>query len=323
MRTYILKRLFLFAPTLLLSSLIIFTLTRIVPGDAIDGLFADDTSTVLFTPDQRQQIRADLGLDRPLPVQYAQWVAGAFTGNLGTSFFEKRANWEIIRERLPRSVQLGLMAMVVGISWGITSGVISAVKRGTWVDNLLRVITVGGLAFPSFFIAVMLFYALIVFFQWIPPVQWASLLEDPRSNLTQLAAPALILGYAQGASISRLTRSQFLEVFREDYIRTARAKGLRENVVIIRHALRNSILPVITVMGLLVGQLIAGVVVVETVFGIPGMGRQLVQAINFRDYPLIQAIVWNLTLAFLIANLLVDITYAWIDPRIKFGGSRA
>ena len=318
MRQYILKRLLLFVPTALIAALILFTLGRVVPGDAIDALIEDDDNYE-FTQEQRDKISAELGLDRPLPVQFASWAWGALRFDLGTSFWEHRSNMTIIKERFFRTMELAVLALLVSVVWGVASGVISAVKQDTWIDNAMRIFTVGGLSMPSFFVAVMLYYFLILAFDWIPPIEYASLLDDPFQNLTQIAAPVLILGYSSGASISRLTRSQFLEVIREDYIRTARSKGLRENVVIYRHALRNSILPIITVAGLLVGTLLGGVVIVESVFAIPGMGKQLVQAVNVRDYTLLQALVWVITIVFMVSNLLVDIAYAWIDPRIRYG----
>ena len=317
MRQYIVKRLLLFLPTALVVTLLLFVLIRMVPGNSIDALLGNDQAFA-FTDQQRAAIMAELGIDKPLPVQYVKWVWGAVRFDFGTSFWERRSNLTIIKERLPRTIQLALLGLVVGVVWGVFSGVISAIKQDTWIDAVMRVITVGGLALPSFFIAVMLYYFLLEFFDWIPPIKYASFQEDPWQNIQQILAPVLILGYSAGAGISRLTRSQFLEVFREDYIRTARAKGLKENIVIYRHALRNSLLPVITVTGLLLGVLLGGVVIVESVFAIPGMGTALVTAINTRDFSLLQALVWIICLIFMTSNLLVDISYAWIDPRIRY-----
>ena len=319
MRQYILKRLLLFIPTLLLVAALLFTLSRIIPGDAIDSLLNEDEASSFFDPEIRKKVEKELGLDQPLPIQYAKWTWGALRFDFGTSFWGKRPNIDIIKERFTRTVELAIGGALVAILWGVTSGVISGVKQNTWIDSVLRVVTVGGISLPSFFVAVMFFYFMILWFNWIPPVQYKSLIEDPGQNLMQVIAPILILGYSGGAQISRITRSQFLEVFREDYIRTARAKGLKENVVIVRHALRNSILPVITVAGLLVGILLGGIVIVETVFAIPGMGQMMITAVNSRDYPLLQSLVWMITIIFMVSNLLVDIAYAWIDPRIRYG----
>lgn len=317
MLIYTFRRLLLFLPTALFVSLILFVLLRIVPGDAISAAL-DENSRFQFSEADLTVIRGQLGLDEPLPVQFGRWAWGAVRFDFGTSFWGKRPINEILQERMGRTISLAALGLVVALAWGVTSGVISAVKKDTWIDNLFRVITVAGLAMPSFLVAVMMFYFLILWFEWIPPVGYRSMIEDPVQNLKQIIAPVLILGFGSGASISRLTRSQMLEVLREDYVRTAHAKGLRNNVVIFRHALRNSLLPVITVAGLLVGSLLAGVVIVEEVFAIPGMGNALIGAINRRDYPLVQAMVWCISLIFMTSNLLVDLAYAWIDPRIRY-----
>ena len=320
MQQYIIKRILLFIPTLVIIAGMLFILSRIIPGDAIDALVLEDEDVGgILPPELREQLKAELGLDKPLPVQYGKWLWGALRFDFGTSFWSNRANIDVVKERFGRTIEIAVLGTVLSIFWGVTSGVVSAVKQNTWIDAVVRFITVGGIALPNFFVAVMLFYFLILWFDWIPPIKYHSLFEDPKENLMQVIAPILILGYGGGAGISRLTRSQFLEVFREDYIRTARSKGLKENVVIIRHALRNSILPVITVAGLLVGSLLGGVVIVETVFNIPGMGQLLITSINSRDYPLMQTLVWFITIIFVVSNLLVDIAYAWIDPRIRYG----
>ena len=319
MKKYIIQRLILFVPTIMLVALLLFTLSRVIPGDAIDSLLQEDEAESFFTPEIRAKVEKELGLDKPLPVQYFLWTGNALRFEFGSSFWAKRPNIDIIKERFSRTIQLALGAATVAILWGVTSGVISGVKQNTWIDSVTRMITVGGIALPSFFLAVMFFYFMILFFGWIPPIMYQSLWENPGQNLMQVIAPILILGYSGGAQISRITRSQFLEVYREDYIRTARAKGLKENVVIVRHALRNSILPVITVAGLLVGTLLGGIVIVETVFAIPGMGQMMITAVNSRDYPLLQSLVWMITIIFMVSNLLVDIAYAWIDPRIRYG----
>jgi len=314
---YTIKRLLLFFPTVLAAAFLIFILLRILPGDAITASLEDD-SAFTFSEADLKILRAQLGLEQPLPVQYAKWVWGAVRFDFGTSFVSKRPISDLLMESMGRTISLAALGLLTGVTWGVTSGVISAVKQNTWIDNLVRVITVGGLAMPSFLVAVTMFAILILLFNWIPPLGYRSIFEDPGQNLKQIIAPVLILGFSTGASISRLTRSQLLEVFREDYVRTARAKGLRENTVILRHALRNALLPVVTVAGLLVGSLLAGVVIVEQVFAIPGMGTALITGINRQDYPVVQAIVWSMSLIFMTSNLVVDIAYAWIDPRIRY-----
>lgn len=317
MLQYTIKRLLLFFPTVLAAAFLIFILLRILPGDAITASLEDD-SAFTFSEADLKILRAQLGLEQPLPVQYAKWVWGAVRFDFGTSFVSKRPISDLLMESMGRTISLAALGLLTGVTWGVTSGVISAVKQNTWIDNLVRVITVGGLAMPSFLVAVTMFAILILLFNWIPPLGYRSIFEDPGQNLKQIIAPVLILGFSTGASISRLTRSQLLEVFREDYVRTARAKGLRENTVILRHALRNALLPVVTVAGLLVGSLLAGVVIVEQVFAIPGMGTALITGINRQDYPVVQAIVWSMSLIFMTSNLVVDIAYAWIDPRIRY-----
>ena len=320
MNQYVLKRLILFVPTLMLASLVLFTLLRIVPGDAIDALVRDDNPTAGqgISPEVRAQLKAELGLDRPLPIQYLTWTASAFRFDFGTSFWQRRPNLTIIKEGFSRTIELAFLALTVALVWGVTLGVIAALNQDTWIDNAVRVVTVAGIAFPSFFIAVMLFFFLIRFFEWVPPLQYETLLDNPGVHLQQIVAPVLVLGLTAGAGIARLTRSQFLEVIREDYIRTARAKGLRENTIAVRHALRNSLLPVITAAGLLVGGLLGGVVIIESVFGIPGMGTILISSINSRDYNLVLSVSWVLALIFMTSNLLVDLAYGWIDPRIRY-----
>ena len=318
MKEYILKRVILFIPTIIIVAALLFGLTRILPGDAIDSLLNEDEASSFFSPEIRAQVEAELGLDDPLPIQFAKWVWGAAHFDYGTSFWRKQPNIDIVKTRFFRTVEVALLAAAVAIVWGITSGVLQAVYQNTWIDAVLRFVTVGGIAIPNFMVAVMIFYFLILFFDWIPPIEYKSLLEDPWSNIKQHIAPILVLGHTAGAPISRLTRSQFLEVYREDYIRTARAKGLKEKVVVLRHTLRNCMLPVITIAGLLVGDLLGGVVIVETVFAIPGMGQMTILAVNSRDYPLLQTLVWMITFMYMMSNLLVDVAYAWIDPRIRY-----
>lgn len=317
MLQYTLKRLLLFFPTLFAAALLIFILLRIVPGDAITASL-DPEAQFNFSAADIKFLREQLGLEQPLPVQFVKWAWGAVRFDFGVSFVSKRPIADILVEGMSRTISLAALGLTVAVAWGVTSGVISAVKQNTWIDNLVRVITVGGLAMPSFLVAVTMFSLLILFFNWIPPLGYRSIFEDPVQNLKQIIAPVLILGFGAGASISRLTRSQLLEVLREDYVRTARAKGLRPNMVIIRHALRNALLPVVTVAGLLVGSLLAGVVIVEQVFAIPGMGTALITGINRRDYPVVQAVVWCMSLIFMTSNLVVDLAYAWIDPRIRY-----
>ena len=318
MQQYVLRRLVLFIPTMVLVSLMIFALLRLAPGDAIDARLASDQMNSPISAEERAKMSRELGLDKPLYVQYAKWMWGAVRFDFGNSFWRQQPNLDVIKLPFTRTLELALLGLTIGVVWGVTSGVISAVKQDTWIDYAVRTVTVAGLALPSFFISVMVIYALVSWFNWIPPIQFKSIIESPRDNLMQMAAPALILGLSTGATISRLTRSQLLDVIREDYIRTARSKGLREKVIILRHALRNSLLPVVTAAGLILAGLMGGTVILEQVFAIPGMGTTMISAINTRDYPLIQTVVWMLALAYMTSNLLVDISYAWLDPRIRY-----
>ena len=326
MTVYILRRLLLFIPTMLLVSLIVFVLMRAIPGSAIDTLFAQEAGPAAvqgggagyLSQEDRQRLARSLGIDKPLPVQYVTWIWGAVRFDFGESLFQQKSNRSIIAERLPRSMEIAFIAVAIALVYGVTLGIISAVKQDTWIDYVARVLAIGGISMPSFFVAVMLFYFLILAFNWIPPFQFHDLVDNPLENLKQIAAPSIVLGLGAGASISRLTRSQALEVLREDSVRTARAKGLGQTTVVLRHVLRNSLLPIITVAGLLMGVLLAGTVIVEQVYSIPGMGRTILTAVNNRDYPLIQAQVWVMSLIFMSSNLIVDIAYGWVDPRIRF-----
>jgi peptide/nickel transport system permease protein len=225
---------------------------------------------------------------------------------------------EILKERFPRSLELAVLTIVVAVAWAIPLGVVSAVRQNTWTDYTVRLVSLSGLSLPIFFTGVLILWALVRFFRWLPPLEFVSLVEDPAENLKQLVWPALAQAYYISAPITRLTRSQMLEVIRQDYVRTARAKGLREAAVVYRHALGNSLLPVVTFIGWWGGRLLGGIVIMEIIFSVPGMGTALVAAVSNRDYPTVQAIVFVMALVFLTVNLLVDLLYGWLDPRIRY-----
>jgi len=225
---------------------------------------------------------------------------------------------EILAERFPRSMELAVLTLALAVAWSIPLGVVSAVRQNTWLDYVVRLVSVTGLSLPIFFTGVLIIWALVRFFRYLPPLEYAALTEAPLENLKQLVWPALAQAYYISAPIMRLTRSQMLEVVRQDYVRTARAKGLAERAVVYRHALRNALLPVVTFVGWWGGRLLGGVVVMEIVFAVPGMGLALVQAVAYRDYPTVQAIILILALVFLAVNLLVDLLYGWLDPRIRY-----
>ena len=319
MRIYVLRRLLLFVPTLFGVSLLIFVLMRMVPGDIAEILvYQTGAETSAVQKKQIEQIRRELGLDRPVATQYVAWLTGAFRGDFGYSYSQRRPVTEILSERFPRSMELAAVTLILAALWSVPLGVVSAVRQNTWLDYLVRVLSISGLSLPIFFTGVLILYLLVRVFRWLPPLEYVALTEAPLENLKQLIWPALAQAYYISAPIMRLTRSQMLEVVRQDYVRTARAKGLSERVVMYRHALRNSLLPVVTFIGWWGGRLLGGVVIMEIIFAIPGMGLALVQAVSYRDYPTVQAIIFVMALIFLAVNLAVDLLYGWLDPRIRY-----
>ena len=320
MRTYIARRLLLFVPTLFGASLLIFVLMRLVPGDIAEILvYQTGSESSAVQKRQIEQIRRELGLDRPIAEQYLSWLAGALRGDFGYSYSQRRPVTEILAERFPRSMELAAVTLMLAALWSIPLGVVSAVRQNTWLDYLVRVLSISGLSLPIFFTGVLILYVLVRLFRWLPPLEYVSLTEAPVENLKQLIWPALAQAYYISAPIMRLTRSQMLEVVRQDFVRTARAKGLAERAVMYRHALSNSLLPVVTFIGWWGGRLLGGVVIMEIIFAVPGMGLALVQAVSYRDYPTVQAIIFVMALIFLAVNLAVDLLYGWLDPRIRFG----
>jgi peptide/nickel transport system permease protein len=319
MRAYALRRLLLFVPTLLGASLLIFVLMRMVPGDIAEILvYQTGTESSAVQQKQIQQIRRELGLDRPLVTQFLTWLRGAIQGDFGYSFSQRRPVTDILKERFPRSMELALLTLLLAMFWAVPLGVISAVRQNTWIDYVVRLLSLSGLSLPIFFTGILILYALVRFFRYLPPLEYASLSDDPAENLKQLIWPALAQAYYISAPITRLTRSQMLEVVRQDYVRTARAKGLAERAIIYRHALKNSLLPVVTFIGWWGGRLLGGVVIMEIIFAVPGMGTALVPAVSYRDYPTVQGLIFVMALVFLTVNLAVDLLYGWLDPRIRY-----
>ncbi len=319
MRKYLIGRLLLFIPSLLGASLVIFVLMRLVPGDIAEIIvYQAGAESSSVQQRQVQEIRVELGLHRPVVMQYVVWLGNALRGDFGQSYIQKRPVIEILRERFPRSLELAFLTLLVAVVWAVPLGVISAVRQNTWADYVVRVVSISGLSLPIFFTGVLILWALVRFFRWLPPLEFVSFLDDPAENLKQLVWPTVAQAYYISAPIMRLTRSQMLEVVRHDYVRTARAKGLAERAVIYRHALSNSLLPVVTFIGWWGGRLLGGLVIMEIIFAVPGMGSALVQAVSNRDYPTVQAIVFMMALIFLTLNLLVDLAYGWLDPRIRY-----
>jgi peptide/nickel transport system permease protein len=317
MTRYIMRRLLLFVPTLLLATGMIFAILRVIPGD-VAALIVTAGGEGKFNERAYREVRRQLELDKPIPVQYVHWLADALRGDFGRSYWSKTEVRDELVERLPVTLELALAAPLFALLVGVPLGVISAVKQNSPLDYLARALAITGLSVPHFWLGIVLILVLANFFNWVVPLRYAELWEDPRTNIGQLIWPVLVLGTTFTALLARVTRSAMLEVLRADYIRTARAKGLRPLAVIGRHGLRNALLPIVTVFGAQLGALISGAVVTERVFNVPGMGRYFVESVFVRDFPVVQAVVLLIALAYLIVNLAVDLTYAWLDPRIRY-----
>ena len=317
---YILRRLLLMIPVALLVTIGVFALARISPADPV-LIFAGEERD----PAALAAIRQQLGLDQPLPVQYVAWLGHALQGDLGRSFQNKQRVMEAITERLPATFELGLAALTISITFALGIGILSAVKRNSVVDLLSTGVTLMGVSFPSFFLGVLLIltFAYVIPGHLLPPGGYKPLVDDPIQNLKYLVLPAVTLATGSLAVNLRQVRSSLLDVFGLEYMRTARAKGLHERTVITRHALKNALIPVVTLIGIQIGAIIEGAVITETIFFWPGVGRLAVQAIPSNDYPVVQGVVLVSALSYMISTLFVDVLYAWIDPRISFAGATA
>jgi peptide/nickel transport system permease protein len=317
MRKYILKRFLLMIPTLLGVAILVFILLRVVPGDVVEIRFMSGEGQ--FTdPKVLAMERARLGLDQPIWKQFSDWMIGLLRLDLGLSMWTGAPIVEEIQLRFALSLQVAVMATVVATLLAIPLGILAALRQDTWVDYVVRVFSIAGLATPSFWLGILMILAFLILFHWVPPMVYTPFWVDPWQNLAQLLWPALAVGYRYSAVAMRMTRSAMLEVLREDYIRTARAKGLWQKLILRRHALKNAMLPVLTVIALEFAFLLGGLVVTEQVFNLNGLGLLFVQAIAHRDYTLTQALVLLVAFAFIFVNFLVDLTHAWIDPRIRF-----
>jgi peptide/nickel transport system permease protein len=317
MTGYIARRVMQTIPVLLLVTLVLFVVMRMLPGDPIQALVGSSESN--FDEETLSGLREKYGLNDPMPVQYANWLTDAVRGDLGISTRNGLPVAEQIRDRFPATLQLGVFSLLVALLVGIPSGVIAAIKRNSPLDVLVTLVAMFGIAVPNFWFSMLLIWFFVVQLGWFPASGFVGVWDSPGEALRHIALPATALGLTLSASIMRQTRSQLLEVLSQDYVRTAHAKGLRHRTVIVRHALRNSLLPVATVIGLQVGALLAGSVIVESMFSIPGIGRLAVQAINQRDYPTLQGAVLLFAVVTVLVNLITDLAYAWIDPRIKYG----
>jgi peptide/nickel transport system permease protein len=315
---YVVKRFLLMIPTLFGVAVLAFLLLRIVPGDIVEARFMGTGQGQFVSAEMIAQERAKLGLDQPLWKQFAVWVWGLVRFDLGRSMWTGAPITEEIKLRFALSLQVAIMATVVATLLAIPLGVVAALKQDTWVDYAVRVFSIAGLATPSFWLGILIILALLIVFRWLPPMVYTPFWVDPWQNLAQLIWPALAVGYRYSAVATRMTRSAMLEVLREDYIRTARAKGLWLKLILARHALKNAMLPVVTVIGLEFAFLLGGLVVTEQVFNLNGLGMLFVEAVARRDYTLTQALVMLTASAFIVVNFVMDAMYAWLDPRIRY-----
>jgi peptide/nickel transport system permease protein len=316
-RQYLLRRAAFGLTTVFGVSLIIFVILRILPGDPLVAMFGVEGATKL-APADRARIMQDLGLSDPLPVQYARWLRDIASGSLGTSFFRGDKVSELIMHRGPLSAEIGLLSVMISWLVGLPIGVISALRPNSLPDNVARSLAILFLAIPGFWLGMLIVLATLFWFGYKAPLLVVHLWQDPFGNLQLVIGPAVVLGLGQGAYIARMARSCLLEVVREDYVRTARAKGMKEALVVMRHALPNALLPVITLSGILMGFVLGGSVAVEQAFGVPGLGRSLVVAVIERDIIVVQNLVLLYAVIFVAINIAVDLSYAWLDPRIRY-----
>ena len=313
MLPYLLRRLATLVPVLLVVSVVVFSLIHLTPGDPVAIMLREASD-----PATAAALRTALGLDRPLPIQYLTWLGRAARGELGRSIRTNQPVTQAILERLPVTLTLAAAATLLALVVALPAGIVSAVRRNSLADVAGTVAALSGVSLPNFWLAILLIFVFSVTLGWLPPLGWVSPVRDPWGGLRSLVLPAVTLGTAMTAVVMRMTRSSLLEVLQLDFVRTARAKGLREGRVLLRHALRNALIPVVTVVGLQAGALLGGAIITETIFALPGVGRLLVDAIFQRDFPLVQGVVLFLALNFLLVNLVVDLAYAVLDPRIRY-----
>ena len=312
MRTYVYRRLLLVPITVLLLSMFVFGLVRAVPGDVVASKLENS-----YSQDQADELLAHFGLDKPLVEQYAIWLGQIFTGDLGRSFVTSRPILDDIKVRLPVTIELLVLTLIFMVPLGVALGVVASLRQDRREDYAVRIFSILLLAIPSFWLATLVIILPSLLANWSLPVGYSKLWENPDRNLFQVSVPAAVLGVSSAAIVMRVTRSQMLEVLRQEYIQTARAKGLDVRWIVIRHALPNTLIPLVTVIGLTVGFLIGGSVIIEQVFSLPGLGSYLFNALTARDLPVIQAVVLLTGTAFVLVNVVVDLSYAWLDPRIR------
>jgi len=318
MLRFIFHRILLMIPTLLGVAVLVFFLLRLMPGDPVATMLLGDAGGANIPQAVIDAERARLGLDQPLYVQFFKWFWGVLQGDFGVSMWTGRSVIYEIGIRLELSLQVAIMATVLAVLLALPLGTLSAIFKDTWIDQGIRMFSIAGLAVPSFWLGMIIILLLLSYFSWIPPLTFTSLWDDPWTNLSQLIWPAMAVGYRYSAVSTRMMRSSILEVLQEDYIRTARAKGVVERLVVARHAMRNALLPVVTVIGLEFAFLIGGLVVTEQVFNLNGIGRLFVQAVARSDFTMIQALVLLVSVFFVLVNFVMDLLYAFLDPRIRY-----
>ncbi|MBN2463687.1 MAG: ABC transporter permease [Dehalococcoidia bacterium] len=317
MSNYIVRRLVLFIPTLLLVTMIVFCAVRFVPGSVIE-LMAAETGETEDLEASIELIEHRLGLDVPIYVQYGRWLGGIFRGDLGKSLWTDRSITEELVGKLPVSIELGILSIITALLIALPVGIFSAIRQDTFGDYFGRTIAILCISVPSFWLATMVVVYPSVWFGWTPSMEYISFFNNPLDNLGQFVIPAIIMGMVMSGTTMRMTRTMMLEVLRQDYIRTAWSKGLKEKVIISRHALKNALIPVITIVGLQLPILVGGTVIIETIFGLPGIGRYFIEALFRRDYPVISAVTLMVSAFVMLCNLLVDMVYAYLDPRVQY-----
>ena len=316
MRQYILRRLLLLPPTLLLLGTILFFMVQSIPGDVASALLAGEENAV--DPKTLEKFREDLGLTEPLIVQYGNWLAQTATGDLGYSYYFSKPVWEVIKPKIETTLTLAIFGVLIAIVLALPAGVFSALFRGSWFDQFVRTISAAGMAVPAFWLGIIILLILSRIFGWMAPVIHSSIFDNPIEAFQRYLFPSLILGFRSAAVISRMVRSMMLEVLSEDYVRTAWAKGLQPRSVIIGHALRNALLPVVTMLGMLFASLIDGAVVLETVFNLPGIGLLMVDSVIARDPGMVLGLVLSIGIFMMIWILLIDLSYKVLDPRVEY-----
>ena len=319
-KVYLLRRLVQGLVTLFVVSIMIFGILRVTPGDVTDLIVSGEVASGFGIADKdKQELRASFGLDRPIYQQYGEWVLDMATLHWGNSLFTERSVWDDFLQKLPVTLQLSFMGLVIAVVLGLPLGIVAALRQDTWVDYVARLFALGGVSLPHFWLATLFLLASVRYFTWSPPLGYVSVFDDPWSNFTQFIWPALILGYSGAGLLSRMMRSAVLEVIRREYVRTAMAKGLQPNVIVQRHILKNALLPVITVVGIAFATLVSGSVVLEQVFVLPGVGLFLLEAVKFRDYTVVQPIIVFFAAWVIMVNLTVDFLYTWLNPQVRHG----